>query len=125
MTPDEMIAVIQAIKDGKPIQSQRKFTNKQEPWVDSVKDSHPNFHAYNYRVKPAYEPYDAKTLSEAIGKHGYVIKRENKEEYLLILGWNEQGLTTSGRGFAPYVDWDGWVWRDDLSPFGVLPANDN
>lgn len=48
MTHDEMIAVIQAAKDGKQIQLRR---NSQEPWRNVVSPRF-DFDSFDYRAKP-------------------------------------------------------------------------
>ena len=48
-TPDEMIACIQAHKDGKELQF---FSNVSKTWEDVAGAPLFNFHIYEYRVKP-------------------------------------------------------------------------
>ena len=51
MTPDEMIEVVQAFKDGKEIQARYRSPLDNEPW-ESVKDPFWNFSIFDYRAKP-------------------------------------------------------------------------
>lgn len=50
MTIDDMIAMLQAAKDGKAFQARVKHSN--DPWVDCRFPSW-NFEEFEYRVKPA------------------------------------------------------------------------
>lgn len=52
MTHDEMIAVIQAHKDGKQVQHRRKLGRPENQWGDSLVGPGWNFAEYDYRVKP-------------------------------------------------------------------------
>lgn len=49
MTIDEQIAVLQAVKAGKPIQIK---TIRDGKWLDRVSGPACNFAAYEYRIKP-------------------------------------------------------------------------
>lgn len=129
MTPDEMIAVIQAYKDGKTIEF--KYLNSREDETWHVADPPIwNFFACMYRVKEETEQRYRKYLHvdevlQAIKKHGGYVKEGNTYRYLKKFTVQENGeivYSFSGWSSTSVKDWESIheriTWADG-APFGV------
>ncbi len=66
MTHDEMMAVIQAHKDGKHIQCLCKHPGAPHEWVDVPSSPVWDFHRFYYRIKPKYSGISFGPLTKAL-----------------------------------------------------------
>lgn len=126
MTPEEMIAVIQAVKDDKVILYRHKSCLDSTGWTTIHGLKNPNFADFDYRVMESEcQPYNVKTLSKAITLHGYAVKRKDAEEYAIIGCWEETGfMFIWNRTLVPYSRlFADWVWADTGEPCGVITDN--
>lgn len=120
MTIDEMIAVLQAYKEGKTIESKVKTTDIWNPISYPVW----NFMENDYRVKPEphYRPFkSAEELTEAIKEHGDWVKwKANGDWSLRIMGYSSERVDfTNGNNFEMSEAFEEYAFADG-TPFGKL-----
>lgn len=92
MTPDELIAVIQAYKEGKQIQWKAEHS---EIWRDCEGSPCWDFNHIDYRIKPKphYRPFkSAKEVMEAIKEHGIYTHCILTDAYHLIVTINDMSI---------------------------------
>ena len=130
MTIDEMIAVLQAYKEGKTIECHpiSDITGWYKLLNNGAKPEW-NFGKYEYRIKtePHYRPFEsAEEVLEAIKEHGSYVKEGNTYRLLKKFTAHEDGTITytfSGWSSTTVRDWDAIhdkiVWADG-TPFGKL-----
>lgn len=122
MTTDEMIAVLQAYKEGKKIEV--RYIHSKDDWVVALTPCW-DFATYTYRVKP--EPHcrpfeSAEEVMEAIKEHGDWVKHDNDIERVFSFNHKTVNLTYSNilysDAFKMYSFYDG-------TPFGKLVDESN
>lgn len=126
MTIDEIIAVLQAYKEGKTIEFYDSSAGK---WIECINPVW-DFEHIKYRIKPEnsiklephYRPFEsAKEVMEAIKEHGVWVKTSSG----CRMGISQFNNTTIWFGVARYgrsfkVAFDGYYFEKDGTPFGKL-----
>lgn len=123
MTHDEMIAVIQAHKEGKPIQSKPK---NQIGWSLSTQPVW-NFRAYDYRVAPTptWRPF---TMEEYAENFHRTIDRRNSDGKLIPGAWRptayDENSVSTGDLWMTYRDlfYIGHCFTDTGERCGILES---
>lgn len=117
MTYDEMIAVLNAAKEGKKLQRREKLSDKWEDLNSPALD----FNKYEYRVKPNdYRPYNnAKEFLEAQREHGMYVIRLTSQLYYMPTCVGDMNVEL-GRGIVEYQDLLRAYFWQDKHPCGVL-----
>lgn len=118
MTTEEMIAVLQAYKEGKTIE----FTIKGHSNWEITDRPLWNFECLEYRIKPEthYRPFkNAEEVMEAIMEHGDWV-RFKKGGYYKITYFAEEGVQISDTSVDSYMKSFSELIFIDGTPFGKL-----